>query len=267
MQVPAFAIPGPAPHTTFTINLSQEHINHLVSQGQMIGSSTTDAYLSLLVRPYWEHGIRRANEFFYHFLSNSDGDWEKAKTQMDGLMCGGQLINWETDPLIFIPIAFGAHFSLLVLDRIRFDSDVFVHFDSLPMYHHDVLERIKDLLKNSPFLGNGTRWIKAKMPTQAAASNDCGIFMSLCATIYLRDLKEKCLIPATATTTPTADLMIANRLLAMRGGSIAGAELTCGKLTEKQVGEQGRQHMLRSFRDLTVNSLDEPLTSLRLSFL
>ena len=122
---------GPEGHIT------EKDLADLKRSGSMINDDVVNGFLSILIRPNVERGVKRLDTTFYQssFTSYRERDFYREN------------IDWRnlTDKIIFIPIFVGArtggHYSLLVVDRIIHKEGIFVYFDSLSGYARNTWQK------------------------------------------------------------------------------------------------------------------------------
>jgi hypothetical protein len=198
-----YMVPGPIPLEPDLGEVKVDHGNDwrpLARQGRMLNGVVTTAYLNALIRSHHHAGVRRSSKSFTAVIRNahtkhgSHGGFPASLVELESMQAGEHIIDWETDPLIFLQIFRGhpecGHWALAVVDRTVWKQGIVVLFDSMPGCFPDTLQMLKEWLAGSPLTVEGCKWITANMPHQGSSTNDCGIWMCCMASLYLRGLLE-----------------------------------------------------------------------------
>jgi hypothetical protein len=264
-ELAAYKVAGPNPDIPLEedgckLKLTRNDRMEQKSQGSMITGITTTAYLNLLSRKCFHSGVRRTHDGFFrvlrttlneHVEHGTDGGFRKFAQNMSsvGSSVGDQHINWENDDLIFIQIFLGpaeaGHFALLVVDRTWHKPGILTYFDSLPAYSPDAFRTLQHLLRHSPLVRSGSRWLTANMPVQGARTNDCGIWMCMVATAYVNTLFEGGFLPRNPLIHVAREI---NEIDVVIDAQALPNDYRTSDGRARAVGRLGREHMLRSLR-------------------
>jgi hypothetical protein len=196
--------PNPYDETAGLLKPTSSDLNDLLPK-KYINSTITTAYLNLLVRAFYEHGVRRSEADFLPDLrelirtEGVHGALESYTLAMATIGSGSSSIDWQNDCLILLQLFSGpfegGHWSLLVLDRTRGEGrHIAVFFDSLPSFHPGFEAAVRDDLVKAGVVHNASQWITARVPKQASASNDCGAYMCCIASSYIMAFQKAVLM-------------------------------------------------------------------------
>ena len=216
-------------------DITNTNLHAVNTQGLMIQGNCVRGYLNTLVREYYEKGVRRASTDF--FSPNYKGSWEHYIEQVGKAQDGTHLIDWKNDRVILVPIFTGhteyGHFSLLIVDRTRYEAGVFFYFDSYPSIGDAVAPQLKSYLMKTPLWVEGSMFLHVrKMPVQFRGSNDCGIYACCVAAAYIRYLER-------AKAFDRTDTMDGKKLFA--GAMLVG-------FTPEMFGRRARKHVSRTLK-------------------
>jgi hypothetical protein len=164
------------------------NVEALRRQGMMVQGCIVRGYLSALVRPFYDLGVRRVGtDVWTTWLATRS--WASVEALCDGTQSG---VDWKKDRVIFVPVFVGdrsgGHFSLLVIDRTQYNPGIFVYFDSYPAIGNQTANQLKQELPKWPFWVEGQSVFMSQVgrgQVQAPGSNDCGILTCLYACAYL----------------------------------------------------------------------------------
>jgi hypothetical protein len=183
----------------------ESDLQDLSENNGMLNGTVTTAYLDVLVRQYHGMGVRRSSDVFVpivyyaHKENGTQDGFHTAVATMKSMETGCHVIDWETDPIIFLQIFRGdpgcGTWSLAILDRTVTKKSTVVLFDSMPTRFPDTLDKLKEWLGESPLSENECKWITADMPIQESNSNDCGVWMCCVASLYLKHILKQYLLP------------------------------------------------------------------------
>jgi hypothetical protein len=239
-------IPGPIP---LEPSLGQVYIDvrtdwkALATNNGMLSDTITTAYLNVLVKSHHHMGVRRSSASFLPIIYHAhqqygpQGGFHSAVDTMKDMKTGCHIINWETDPIIFLQIfqgnTTGGSWSLAIVDRTSIcKQGTVVLFDSMPARFPDTLNHLKEWLGESPLTTEGCNWITADIPIQAINSNDCGVWMCCMASLYIQHLFNKDRLPIS--------------------GNIQEQRISCvSVVTAKdvsEIGRHGRNHMIDTIK-------------------
>jgi Ulp1 family protease len=164
------------------VTLSFNDTATMLDYGKMLNDNVITGYLNLLAQKCKELGcdIRVVPRQFYPAFQQHGWSWVKRWVRETR----GMASNWESAPLIFIPIFTGpansGHYTGCVADRVRLSAatgGVVVYEDSLsPAAAQASSNALMTSLLGTPLEKNlETQWITADAPTQAPGSNACGV--------------------------------------------------------------------------------------------
>jgi hypothetical protein len=184
---------------------------------------------------------------YAHETHGSHGGFPAILLELKSRHAGDHVIDWETDPLIFLQIFRGhpecGHWALAVVDRTVWKQGIVVLFDSMPGCFPDTLEMLKVWLAGSPLTTEGCKWITADMPHQGKGTQDCGVWMCCMASLYVKHLLDH-------------DLL-ANSGKGVEEKMISSVSVfTTEDATE--VGGDGRKHMMATIK-ANECKLDDPV--------
>ena len=192
--------PIPAEPDEGHLAVTVDDCNVINIQGRMLNGTCTTAYLNVLAREHYAAGTRRTRDDFVPTIvrlrgqHGSGGFWNAFVEENLGTLFGDHLIDWEDDRLIFLQIFRGSidcgHWALAVVDRTHSRDGAIVLFDSMPELYSDTLDHLQQILQGTPLCSEGTRWIRASMPIQGPATLDCGVWMCVMASLYVKGLLE-----------------------------------------------------------------------------
>ncbi len=203
----SYVVTGPLPDSPNNgwIRLYTDDLEPINIQGRMISGIATNAYLNTLAREYHNAGVRRVSDVFLHLLTvarRNHGDigfFHGLVASIQERQFGDESIDWEEDELILIQVFRGhidcGHWSLLVVDRTVYKPGIVVFFDSLPDIFPDTMSLLQQKLAGSPLRRMDIKWIQADMPKQGPRTNDCGIWMCLMASVYVKNLLDREVLP------------------------------------------------------------------------
>lgn len=256
-------VPGPNPALPCegqTILDPKHDIWPLQQHGQMFNGFVTSAFLNLVISPHFKDGVRRISDSFYFIfrqqlslsMSCASTAWAETTSQLSATSLG-HFVDFDADPLIFIQIFVGSpqsgHFSLLVFDK-RCNRSLVTYFDSIKSMSTKTFHELQMALKGTPMDPTLVHWIEADMVQQGVASNDCGVFMSMVALVYVKTF-------STGSKLPQVDVL-------------SGAKVwLSGSETADTFGIKGRKVMLESLQNGTLSSksIDWVCGTLTLKFL
>jgi hypothetical protein len=166
-------------------------------------------------------------------------------------------LNWESAPLIFIPIftwpANSGHYTGCVADRVWLSAaaggGVVVYEDSLFIAAAQASSKaLMTSLLGTPLVKNlETQWITADAPMQGPGSNACGVHVCGFFAGYASALLNGCLyskIDGTQVPMVKATMEIVG-------------------FSAKEWGQIGRRHILESLRSCSINFQDPAILSVQ----
>jgi Ulp1 family protease len=246
------SIPGPNGGVRGTVTLSFSDTAAILDYGKMLNDNIITGYLNLLAQKCRElgHDIRVVPPQFYPAFQQHG--WSRVQQWVHETR--GMASNWESAPLIFIPIFTGpsdsGHYTGCVADRVRLSGatgGVVVYEDSLsPAAAQSSSNALKKSLLGTPLAKNSeTQWITADAPTQAPGSNACGVHVCDFFAGYASALLNACLyskVDLSQATTVSARMQILG-------------------VSAQEWGQIGRRHILESLRSCSINLQDPAITS------
>jgi Ulp1 family protease len=242
-------IQGPTHADRGSVVLNPDDTREMLKFGSLLNDNVVQGYLNLLAVKFMGLGVRIVVPSFYPKLLADGWDavqtWVQESESMD--------TNWETAPIILVPIFTGSlhygHWSGLIVDRrIQIGSTgIRVYHDSLPPTRARAL---RTTLSNTPLIDTTSPWVTATTPEQHYASNACGAWMCCSFAVYLKATLEQTIIA--------------------RGTSVENAHVTMemkleNGLSSREWGRFGRQHIHDSFLNGTINLDDRAITGLTVS--
>ena len=194
--------PNPSQPNLGRVIIHNESFANLMAPAAMLNDELTTGYLNLLMNHHMEYDgnvvkLGRSEPDFVQGLKahlekfGGESALSRYSRFLTDIECGASFIDWTTDDLIVLQIFDGprmaGHWTLIIIDRTICNQESVVFFDSLPAYNPKLFENMKKLLMVTRVVScTTTSWIRADIPKQGSASNDCGVFMCCLATAYLQ---------------------------------------------------------------------------------
>jgi len=226
--------------------------NSLQIQGRLLTSITTGAFHNLVCNRFYQDDIGCTESDFVPDLQlkieeNGRHGWNEYLTELYDRKCGSCELDWKTKKVIILQVFWGhrehGHYASLILDRTRPHQHVAVYADSLPSFNSNAIITLKTLLSVSSIgIDMGTEkmsWIEAIIPQQEDATNDCGVYASCFALLYIRQLKTTGMLKK--GTIGTENRIIQDVRLAFPEG-----------MTAKKFGRVGRSYMSKCLENATI---------------
>jgi hypothetical protein len=252
--IESVSIPGPNGGVRGTVTVSFNDTAMIMEYGKMLNDNIITGYLNLLAHKCKELGcdVRIVPPQFYPTFQQHG--WSRVARWVREMR--GMASNWETAPLIFIPIFTGpsdcGHYTACVADRVTLAAvtgGVVVYEDSLsPAAAKESSNTLMTSLLGTPLVKyRETQWITADVPIQGPGSNACGVhvcgFFAGYASALLNGCLHSKLEPSQATTV------------------LARMEIV--GLSAKEWGQIGRRHILESLRSCCINLQDPAIISVQ----
>jgi 3'-5' exonuclease len=247
------SIPGPDGGILGTVTLSFSDTATMLDYGEMLNDNIISGYLNLLAKKCKEFGcdVRVVSTQFYPAFQQHG--WSRVRRWVRET--GGMASNWESAPLIFLPVFTGpthsGHWTACVVDRVRLfaSGGVVIYQDSLsPTAAQASSKSLMTSLSGTPLLKNeATHWITVDAPTQAPGSNACGVHVCGFFAAYASALLNGCLYSEIDSSQAT---MVFCRM------EIVG-------LSAKEWGQLGRRHILESLRSRSIDIQDPAIVSVK----
>jgi hypothetical protein len=192
-------IPGPISPNRYTVSLTQLDVHEMLQNGALLDDQVIHGYMNLLGKTFGGSlGLRVVSTHFYAKLAqcrNWDlvNRWEREIGNTD--------INWETTPIIAIPIFLGpnshGHWSNLLVDRLASESLP----GGLRFYAYSLesarfsSEEVRQALEETPLstASNAATWAVASSPIQSHGGNDCGAWQCIKFAAYMKAALNDCL--------------------------------------------------------------------------
>ena len=179
--------------------LDRDSLHH---QGRMLTGVTTTAFHNLICNHYFFEGVRCTESDFVPDLQvkfREDGlahGWNEYLSLLTFRESGSYNLRWNSQKIILVQAFWGprksGHFATLVLDRTRQGNPIAVYADSLTDFQPHAVELLKSMLEHTPLSDYeiGWTWIKASVPRQGIATNDCGVISSCFSLLYVYGLQQ-----------------------------------------------------------------------------
>ena len=251
---------GPMSTDRGTVVLSFRDTQNTLTSGSMLSDNVAQGCCNLTAQQLAMLGLsaRIVSPQFYPTFCQHGWErvqrWVRATEVMES--------DWTSAPLTLIPIFTGprnaGHWSGTIMDRTRGErgSGIRVHQDSLtPSAALSMSNMLKSQFAGAPILQNEkVAWVTAGAPVQARLSNDCAVHMCINFASYLKAVLDGCIMSGSGATSITGS-----------GATSITAMSRLNQISPLEWGQQGRRHMLESFRAGRVDLNHPVITSLNVT--